>query len=94
MLTYSSIVFCSSTGKANSGGTFGEFDSIAAEPAEEDWVMVSPLGAAVALPAIESDIVRRSRCVSVPWCECGERGRRNVWAESVIYVSQVGREDL
>ena len=65
MLTYSTIVFCSSTGKAKIGGFSGALDSAAAEEAEEGWVMMSRLGVVVVPPVSECDMVRKSRCVRV-----------------------------
>lgn len=51
MLTYSTIVFCNSGGKAKIAGSSEALDSAAAAPAEGGWVMVSRLGEVVAPPA-------------------------------------------
>lgn len=51
MLTYSTIVFCNSGGKAKIAGSSEALDSAAAAPTEGGWTMVSRLGEVVAPPA-------------------------------------------
>lgn len=59
MLTYSTTVFCNSTGRAKRAGSSGDVCSMAAEPPEGDWVMVdwSWPGVTGASHALDSDIV-------------------------------------
>jgi hypothetical protein len=65
--TYSTIVFCNSTGKPKRVASSGEACSVAAETSEEGWAMVglSRFGGGVALPAVSSDIVSADRVVRV-----------------------------
>jgi len=70
VLTYSTIVFCSSTGKAKIAGSSEALGVLAAGSSESGWNIVSRVGVLMALLAHVGDMMRRRRGASAIWCRC------------------------